>query len=264
MKRAWWLLVVGAAMLVGSGCVGLAGAGPTTAVAPPPTARLAPSPTPTPTVVWFPPTATFTPLPPTPAPSPTPDLAAEAGPPLLASPLSSAAGWGALNPAAGRFGVAQGVLTLTVTAARGSLLVLRTDATAYNVYLTVEAAPQICRDDDAYGLVLRSTANASRYYRLGLTCRGQAFVEVVSGGVPVPRGEPRLAGVPSGAPVRARLSVRAQKRQLLFAVNGHTLFAIHDDLPRADHFGFFARAAGADGMSVGFQSLEIRSLPPSP
>ena len=140
------------------------------------------------------------------------------------------------------------------------MLVLLNDATAYNFYMAVETQPQVCRGNDAYGIVLRSTSGAGRYYRFGLTCQGEAFVELVEGQVPVAKVRPQPAGVPAGALVRSRLSVRAEGKMLHFAVNGQVLFTLRDDLPayERNHVGFFARATGEEGVIVRFHGLVLR------
>ncbi len=222
--------------------------------------------TPTATPVWFPPTATPTPLPPTPIPTPTPALAAGAGAPLLSAPFSSGAGWFSPTGYAGRFGVADGVLSLSTAHPRATMLVLARDLQAFNLYLSVTAEPQVCRGNDAYGVVVRASASGGRYYRLGLTCSGQAFVETVEGGLPVPRVTPEPGGVPAGAPVQATLSVRAAGQTLHFAVNGQVLFTVRDDLPPygRELVGFFARAASTEGMIVTFRDLTVRPVLPPP
>ncbi len=255
MKRlAWGMLLLG---LLLAGCL----------PAPPPpalpTATTTFTPVATPTVQWFPPTSTPTPLPPTLAPTPTPNLQADVGASLLTAPFASAAHWRSPTGYAGRFGVADGVLSLTVTRRRGVMLALWREPLAADLYLTVQAEPQVCRGGDAYGVVVRATANGGRYYRFGLTCEGQAFVESVEGGLPIPQATPQPGGVPAGAPVRSVLSVRAAGKRLYFAVNGAVLFAVDDPYPRygRDYIGLFARAAGEEGVIVAFRRLEAYRLP---
>ncbi len=260
MSRLKWAFVMAGIAGLLAGCASLpATARPATPPAP------AASPTPTATPVWFPPTATPTPLPPTPIPTPTPALAAGAGAPLLAAPFGGEAGWFSPTAYAGRFGVAEGVLSLSALRPRATMLVLARDVQAFNVYLSVIAEPQVCRGGDAYGLVVRATGNGGRYYRLGLTCRGKAFIEAVEGGLPVPQVTPEPGGV-AGAPVQATLSVRAAGKTLNFAVNGQVLFTVRDDLPPYGRgaIGFFARPAGAEGMIVAFHDLTVRPVLPPP
>jgi hypothetical protein len=261
MRRLKRLMVVGAALWLVSGCLPV----PATAL---PAATVTPTvaPTPTATPVWFPPTATPTPLPPTPIPTPTPDMAAGAGAPLAAASFSTPAGWYSPTGFAGRFGVANGVLSLSALHPRADMIVLQRDVPAFNFYLSVIAEPQVCRGEDAYGIVVRASANGGRYYRLGLYCNGKAFAEAVEGGVPVPRVTPEPASVPPGAPSRATMSVRAAGKTINFAVNGQVLFTISDDLSPygRDFMGFFARPAGDEGMIVTFRNLTVRPVLPPP
>lgn len=261
MKWLTRLAALGAVAGLLVGCAPLPATALPVATAPPTATS-----TPTATPVWFPPTATPTPLPPTPIPTPTPALAAGAGAPLLPAPFDNGAGWFSPTGYAGRFGVAGGVLSLSTTRPRATMLVLAREIQAFNLYLSVVAEPQACRGNDAYGVVVRASANGGRYYRLGLTCNGQAFVETVEGGLPVPRVTPEPAAVPPGAPVQATLSVRAAGQTLDFAVNGQVLFTVRDDLPPYGRglMGFFARAASEEGMIVTFRDLTVRPVLPPP
>ena len=260
MRRfGFWVVAGGFLAVLVSGCLAL----PATEAPPLPAATPTPTATATATEAWFPPTSTPTPLPPTPIPTPTPDLQAGVGQVLLSAPFARPAGWFSPHGAAGRFGVADGVLALTVTRPRGTLVVLQQQVTASNLYLSVEAEPQVCRSEDAYGVVVRATSGAGRYYRFGLTCQGEAFLESVEGGLPVPQVTPQPGGVPAGVPIRAVLSVRAAGKTLDFAVNGQVLFSVQDRLPLygRGYFGFFARAAGNEGVIVAFRNLTLRALP---
>jgi len=257
MRRFLAVLALAGAGLIWSGCQP-----PATPLAPlASTATASPAPSPTATVVWFPPTATPTPPPPTPVPTPTPDLQAGLGAVLVQTPFQHADQWRSPTGYVGRFGVDHGVLTVTVLHRRATMVVLHRDLAAHDVYLDVEAQPQVCRDGDAYGVVVRSTAGARRYYRFGVTCEGMAFAEIVEGQIAVSKAE-QPAGVPGGALVRVRLSVRAEDRQMYFAVNGQVLFAVDDEFPSYGHdsLGFFARAAGEDGVIVRFRDLTLRAV----
>ncbi len=265
MKHRWiglvWLLSV-----VLGGCRQAPEATPSGVVEASPSPRAVASPTPVPQATWFPPTSTPTPLPPTPIPTPTPDLKAGLGALILAFPFADAALWRSPTPYAGRYGLSDGVLTVTVTAPRGTMLVLHREARAYDFYLELQAEPQICRGEDAYGVAFRSASEGARYYRFGLNCRGEAFLDVVQGALPIPQHDPVLAGVPAGAPVRVRLSVRAQGKTMIFAVNGQVLFTAQDDFPAygSTGFGVFVRAAGEEGVSVVFRDLMIYGLATAP
>jgi len=257
MRRFLAVLALAGAGLIWSGCQP-----PATPLAPlASTATASPAPSPTATVVWFPPTATPTPPPPTPVPTPTPDLQAGLGAVLVQTPFQQADQWRSPTGYAGRFGVDNGVLTVTVLRRRGTMVVLHRELAAHDFYLDVEAQPQVCRDGDAYGVVVRSTAGGGRYYRFGVTCDGTAFVELVEGQLPVPQAS-APASVPPGALVRVRLSVRAQGKQMHFAVNGQVLFTVKDEFPSYGHdsLGFFARAAGEDGVIVRFRDLTLRAV----
>ncbi|NPA93349.1 MAG: hypothetical protein GXO56_06690 [Chloroflexi bacterium] len=260
MRRFWvWLVLLGIGLALG-GCWQAPAEEPRITVwpSPSPVASLTPSPV----VTWFPPTSTPTPLPPTPIPTPTPDLKMGLGRLILAFPFADPALWRSPTPYAGHYGLSDGVLTVTVTAPRGAMVVLHREARAYDFYLEVEAEPQICRGEDAYGVVFRSASGGARYYRFGLNCQGEAFLDVVQGSLPIPQEGPVLAGVPAGAPIRTRLSVRAQGKTMTFAVNGQVLFTAQDDFPAygSTGFGVFARAAGDEGMSVVFRDLVVYAL----
>ncbi len=256
-SRATLLAIVGLALLVGCQPHGI----PTPTVVAP--TRTAFSPTRTPTVVWFPPTATPTPLP-TPFFTPTPNLAAGKGALLWRADFAEPSNWWSPTPAFGSFGLSDGVLSLTGTRARFTLLVLSRRRAGYNFYLEASARPMACRNEDAYGVVFRASAGARSYYLFGVKCNGYAFVEKVTGQLAVPQADAQPAPIAPGSLVTAVFSVRAAKQKIYLALNGQTLFTLRDDGARygRDGVGFFVRPATDDGASAVFTSLAIYTLTP--
>ncbi len=162
---------------------------------------LPPTASPTATIVWFPPTATFTPLPPvTPVLTPTLDTRPGYGAPIFSDDFSKPELWALGRTAAGSAALGQSELTLVVSQPRGYLFSLRQETALNDFYLEITASPSICRGADEYGLLLR-LVSLQDFLRFGLTCRGEARLDRLSGGDASSPYPPEISGaVPPGAP----------------------------------------------------------------
>ena len=140
------------------------------------TATVTQTPTITPTIIWFPPTETPQPLP-TRVLEPTPDLRPAQGDILLEGAFSKAEQWITGTLAAGNMAVSNQALILAVQQPKGSLQTYRLTNDVYgDFYLSVEAAPSLCRGEDTYGILFRLNSQWD-YYRFLIRCDGYARVE---------------------------------------------------------------------------------------
>jgi hypothetical protein len=216
-------------------------------------------PTAPPTIVWFPPTATFTPYP-TPAITPTPDLLQGIGEILLEDDFSTAQAWSLTSNAEGGVALSKNELTVAIKGGKGYYYSIREEPVLSDFYLEITANPNLCKGLDEYGLLLR-VSETGDYYRFSLSCDSQVRLDRVIGSMPSSPQPWILSGdVPPGAPSVSRLGVRAEGKEMRFFVNGQYQFTVNDPMLREGRLGIFARATGANAVTVNFSDLVIRAL----
>lgn len=245
-------------VLLLAGCAPLGPAYPTPSVTP-----ALPTATATATIIWFPATATPTFL-------PAPTLAMDKPPTSLPAPETllyadefiEAGGWTLGRGASGSALLGKNELTIAVARPRGYVYSLLEGQTFDDFYLEITANPNICRGDDEYGLLLRTTPELN-YYRFGLTCAGSARVDrIYNDQASSPQPPISLAAIPAGAPSIVRLGISAKGKVLEFFVNHERLFEVRDSILYSGKIGLFARAGGADTVTINFSDLVIYSSPP--
>jgi hypothetical protein len=219
---------------------------------PPPTA------TPSPTIVWFPATATPTSFP-TPVVTPTLDLRPQAGGELLLSDdFSDPSAWTLSQTRAASAALGVNELTLALHQPGGYLYSLRSEPLLGDFYLEITASPNLCKDEDEYGLLLRVSPSLD-FYRFSLSCAGQARVDKYFNGTASSPQPPVYSGaVPPGAPSASRLAVLAQGRELQFFANDEYLFTVSDPSLVSGSLGVFVRSAGDNDLTVSFSDLVVR------
>ena len=217
-----------------------------------------PSATATPTVVWFPATATPSPFP-TPVITPTLDLRPEAGGALLLrDDFSDPDPWTLSQSRAASAALGVNELTLALHQPGGYLYSLRSEPLLGDFYLEITASPNLCKDGDEYGLLLRVTSSLE-FYRFSLSCAGQARLDKYFNGTASSPQPPIYSGaVPPGAPSASRLAVLAKGREMQFFANDQYLFTVSDPSIPSGSLGVFARSAGEDDLTVSFSDLVIQ------
>lgn len=225
----------------------------------PPTATV----TPTTTPVWFPPTSTPTPIIAATVPvSPTEDVSPQYGALILTDDFEEGDAWTLGRTNAGGAALSKSELTLAISQKRGYVSSVRSQPILTDFYVEITASPSICRDDDVYGLLLR-TSTSEDAYRFGLTCSGQVLLDRVINGNASHLIAPVYSGdVPPGAPSMSRLAVWALERELRFYVNGQFQFRVRDTYLKSGSLGIFAQAAGEDAVTVNFSELEVYETVP--
>ncbi len=224
-----------------------------------PTPTVTQTPTGTATIVWFPPTKTFTPAP-TRYVSPTTDPRPAVGAALLEDPFTDQKSWFTGRTAIGSIAYGKGELTLAVSTARGALLSLRKTPSLGNFYLTVDALPSLCRDEDSYGLLLRASSNQD-YYRLALTCSGRLRLERLKGAkIVVLQDWVSCGQIPPGGMMRSQVGVFAQGQELRIFINGEYQFSVRDPVWESGMLGVFARSSGETPLTVSFSNLVVYTV----
>jgi hypothetical protein len=226
-----------------------------------PTLTPTPVPTATATIDWFPVTDTPTPRP-TLTRTPTPNLRPDLGGILVEDDFTSEEEW-VLSTAEGyNIAIANGHLTLVLSRPERFIYSIRREPSLDDFYIEITASPNLCRGEDEYGLMVRTTP-ALTHYRFALSCDGRAKVTRVSHNsarVIVPWTKSPV--IPSLVPGSSRLAVWANGQDIRFFVNGEYLFSIVDTALVKGTVGVFIRTAGDTPVSVNFSDLVIRSISP--
>jgi len=221
------------------------------------------SPTATVTIVWFPPTPTFTPFPRSAAnPNPTQEQPVRHGDLLFEDFFDQPDLWthGRQNTGSIAFGKRE--ISLGISAPQGYLVSWRAKSLLNDFYLEITASPSICRDGDEYGVIFRASSTAD-FFRFGLNCRGEARLDrVVSGSASASQPPMKSGSIPPGAPSASRLGIWALGKEMRFYANATHLFTVRDPSILSGVLGLYARAAGADAMSVNFSNLIIYQSAP--
>ena len=236
---------------------------PETPPPPSPTSTTAPtlSPTATITIMWFPPTPTFTPFALNPI-QPTPDMRPALADLLLADSFLGPQVWPLARTKAGSAAYGSGEFTLVASAPDMIISSLRPEPVLSDYYLEIDAFPSLCREQDAYGLILRAQSLAD-HYRLLFTCSGQMRVDRIKDGKATPLQTWQDSGMlTTGALVKTRLGVWALGSEMRFFVNDIYQFSVRDPLWTSGKIGLLARAAGSTPLTVSFSNLIIRRIDP--
>jgi len=213
---------------------------------------------PTSTPVWFPATETPTP-PPLPTPRPTEQLHPGVGE-LLLTDTFSGSGWQTGVAETGAVAFGKSTLTLSTSGARNSMLSLRAGTLPGDAYLEITVTPSLCRDTDAYGLLLRA-ASSRDFYRFLLNCDGQARLErVLQGQASLMQDwSPAGAMLPGGL-LPVRVGVWMAGSELRLFVDNEFVFSARDPVLTEGQLGDFARASGSSTLTVSFSDLEVYAI----
>lgn len=218
-----------------------------------------PTPTVTPSVVWFPPTATPTAFP-TPVVTPTADMRPKTGKILLEDDFSDPTAWKLNQSDDGSVALGKNELTIAIGETNAYLYSVREAPIFTNFYLELTAEPNLCRDLDEYGVLIRVSLNLD-YYRFSLSCNGQVRLDRVIGGqASSPQPWTMSGSVPPGAPSSSRIGISAQDSEMDFFVNGQYQFSIHDPLLTSGGVGVFARSTNKMAVTVNFSDLIVYDI----
>ncbi|MEW6404134.1 MAG: hypothetical protein AB1649_20250 [Chloroflexota bacterium] len=231
------------------------------AAAPLPTPTATETPLPSPTIVWFPPSitpsvqafATNTPL---------PDMRPGLGEVLDEDDFSNEKLWDIAKSDEGSSALNDGNLTLAVQPGV-YLISLRHELTLSNFYAEITASPNLCRNGDSYGFLVR--ANAVAYYRFSLTCEQKMSAERISVGTREVLQSPISTGdAPPGAPGQVRIGVWAVGREMRLFLNDRYQFTIVNANYPTGTVGVFVHSVGQNATVVNFSDLQIREVDYTP
>lgn len=249
-------------------CILMAGCLPPTPAPflPTPTETPAPTPTPTATIVWFPATATHTAAP-TLELEPTIDQRPALGDVLLRDPFTDQDQWQTFRTTAGSAAYGRDELTLATASSKVLLTSFRATPQLADFYLEIDALPSLCREGDAFGLLLRAGSDGD-FYRLMADCAGRLRMERLRSSRAEPLQDWTPTGqVPPGGMIPMRLGVLAQDENIAVFINGVHQFTVRDPVYTSGMIGVFARSAGDTPLTVSFSDLmvyEVGAAPPLP
>ena len=221
-----------------------------------PTASITPSPTAT--IVWFPPTNTPT-LAPTRIIEPTEEMNPGLGGILVEDAFVPGTNWSTGRFPAGNVVAVDQSLTLAVQQPKGFLLSFLSQPVLDSFDLQVNVDISLCRDEDSYGLLIRSVSEWD-YYRFLVNCQGFARAERVRDSQTTLMQDWTRAGLIPGAPVTNKLEIWALGKEMRFFVNDNFIFSVSDPVFLSGQLGVFARSGAENAMTVNFSQMVIRSL----
>ena len=221
------------------------------------------TPIPSPTIVWFPPTATPT-LKALPTFTATPEMSPGIGSVIYRDDFSDETAWDTAISDQGSAAISRNRLSLA--SQPGIYLVsMNRDLNLGDFYAEITAHPSLCRGDDSYGIIIRSTGTS--FYRFTLTCNSMVYAERYRASVRLLMQEPTPSGdAPPGAPGEVRIGIWAVGNEMRLFLNDRFQFSISDPSTPSGSFGVFTRAAGDTQVSVIFSDLtvyDVNYVPPT-
>lgn len=214
------------------------------------------TPMPTSTTVWFPPSVT-------PSPqflstrAPTPEMRPNVGGIIFTDNFSRSSLWDIAASDQASASINQNRLNLAAQSGY-YMTSLRHKTILSDYYAEITAAPNLCRDQDSYGVLIR--ASVAAYYRFELSCNGTVFAERISGRshellqIPLPSGDAPLG---TG---EVRIGVWAVGAEMRLFLNGRYQFSINNANNPSGTIGVFVNAAGDNPVVVSFSDLSVREI----
>ena len=209
---------------------------------------------PTATIDWFPASATPT-LKVLPTTTATPEMNPGIGKQIITDTFSNAKLWDTVNSELASATIKNKRLTLAVEPGV-SIASLRREVTLDNFYAEITVRISLCRADDNYGIIIRSTGVS--FYRFILSCNGLIHVERIKDSVrqiiyePVPSGD-----VPPGAPGEVQIGIWAVGGEMRLFLNGRYQFSVVERTFPSGAFGVFTQSKGDTPVTVTFSDLKM-------
>jgi hypothetical protein len=226
-------------------------------LAPLPTYTFTPSLVPSATIEWFPSTATPTPRVVIPN-TPTPNLHPNVGRVLFEDSFDSESGWYIYRNSNGSTAYGNGEITLAVAEPGSAVDTINFNRQFSDFFLEITASPSLCRAEDAYGVIFRSSQDGDAY-RFLVSCDSQMRLDFLNNFRAVPLQDWTPSGVPAGAPLSVRLGIWAVGDEMRFFINDVYQFSIEDRVWDAGYLGLYARSEGDTPVTVNFSDLVVRS-----
>ncbi len=209
---------------------------------------------PTPTIIWFPASATPT-LKVLPTYTAAPEMNPGIGKQIVNDNFTDQKLWDIVDSNLASATIKNKHLTLAVEPGV-SIASLRRDVTLDNFYAEITVRINLCRADDNYGVIIRSTGDS--FYRFILSCNGLIQVERIKSSVRLTLSDPIASGdVPMGAPGEVRIGIWAVGGEMRLFLNERFQFSIIEKTLPSGAFGVFAQSKGDTPVTVTFSDLKV-------
>jgi len=138
-----------------------------------------------------------------------------------------------------------------------SIVSLRREGTFGDFYAEITARISLCRADDSYGILIRSTGDS--FYRFILSCNSLIRVERVKSSVRLPLLAEAIASgdVPPGAPGEVRIGMWAVDGEMRLFLNGRFQFSVSEKTFPSGAFGVFVQSRSDTPVTITFSDLKI-------
>jgi hypothetical protein len=138
-----------------------------------------------------------------------------------------------------------------------SIVSLRREGTFGDFYAEITARVSLCRTNDSYGILVRSTGDS--FYRFILSCDSLIRVERVKSSVRIALlSEPiGSSDVPPGAPGEVRIGMWAVGGEMRLFLNGRYQFSVLERTFPSGAFGVFVQSRGDTPVTVTFSDLKV-------
>jgi len=214
---------------------------------------------PTSTTVWFPPTETPT-LFIAPTVQPTPNLLSDIGELILSDNFSDKTSWQVGEKPDGSVEYSTNRLTIAIQKPQGNLYSFRPSPILQNSFFEITTSTSLCRGNDTYGLLFRSSS-IQDFYRLLINCNGLMRLERVRNGVVNVLVDWTISSqLSAGAPLTLRLGVWTSGNTIRVFINRVFQFEATDGAFSSGGLGVFARSAGETAVTVNFSNLQVYNL----
>jgi hypothetical protein len=151
-------------------------------------------------------------------------------------------------------------ITIAISREREYLLSVRERPDFDDFYAEITANPNLCHEDDEYGLLIRVSPNQD-YYRFSLSCDGRVRLDrIYQNQASSPQPWTQSGAFPPGAPSISRLGVWALGEEMRFFINDEYQFTARDPLLIRGGFGVFARSTSDMAVTVNFSNLVVREI----
>lgn len=179
---------------------------------------------------------------------------------LLEDSFKDSRQWSLTNMEGGSVAFGKAELTIAISKAREYLFSVRKELDFGDYYAEITANPNLCHDDDEYGMLIRVSPDLD-YYRFSLSCNGRVRLDrIYQNQASSPQPWTPSGAFPPGAPSISRLGVWALGEEMRFFINDEYQFTARDPLLIRGGFGVFARSSSDQALTVNFSDLVVREI----